>query len=228
MRATAPGSTRPTAVRPGRPSASSPTVRPCCSATPDQLRFVPDTLQCRLAPAHLSGLGPDQRRAMAPRSTPPTNGGATAFSTDVDTASITVTDVNDAPVLDDSGSPTLHRHHRGRDRQRGRLGLVDRRARSATWTTGRWKASPSPACRNGNGAWQYSIDGGSTWTAVGIRLRQFGPVAPRETTLRFVPDTLNADSASVSYRAWDQTSGSVRDQGRRHRPTVARRPSART
>ena len=55
---------------------------------------------------------------------------------------------------------------------------------------------------SGNGAWQYSTDGGTTWNAVA------GPVSATHALLladadriRFVPDGHNATAASLTYRA---------------------------
>ncbi|NOS88637.1 MAG: DUF4347 domain-containing protein, partial [Methylococcaceae bacterium] len=59
---------------------------------------------------------------------------------------------------------------------------------------------------SGNGSWQYSTDN-SNWFDI-------GPVSDNQALLlratdyiRFIPDGKNADTASVTYRAWDQSSG---------------------
>ena len=62
---------------------------------------------------------------------------------------------------------------------------------------------------SGNGTWEYSIDGGSTWNAVGAVANNTALLLRSIDKLRFVPDAQNATSASVTYHAWDQTSGSA-------------------
>ncbi len=65
---------------------------------------------------------------------------------------------------------------------------------------------------NGNGTWEYSTDGGTTWAAVGL-VAQDDALLLRETDkVRFVPDGENADSASITYRAWDQSAGTAGDR----------------
>ncbi len=60
-----------------------------------------------------------------------------------------------------------------------------------------------------NGSWQYKANAGSTWTAV-------APVGPSNAVLlatdsliRFIPNTNYSGTATFSFYAWDQTSGSV-------------------
>ncbi len=65
------------------------------------------------------------------------------------------------------------------------------------------------ATANGNGAWQYSLDGGTNWNAVGAVSNSSALLLRGSDRVRFVPDGLNATTASLGYRAWDQTSGSA-------------------
>lgn len=70
----------------------------------------------------------------------------------------------------------------------------------------------------GKGIWQYSLAGGA-WTDFPTRLTASGPVHTvtagtalllRSTdAIRFVPTSGVAGKATISYRAWDQTSGTV-------------------
>ena len=56
-----------------------------------------------------------------------------------------------------------------------------------------------------NGAWEYNV--GFGWTAVGQCFGYRISLLLRSTdSLRFVPDGLNADMASITFAAWDQTS----------------------
>ena len=62
---------------------------------------------------------------------------------------------------------------------------------------------------NGNGQWQYSIDGGSNWTNVGT-VNESSALLLRSTDLvRFQPDGDNGITQTIEFRAWDQTSGTA-------------------
>lgn len=62
-----------------------------------------------------------------------------------------------------------------------------------------------------NGSWQFTTDGGATWTAMGTVSSSLGRLlaANANTKLRFQPN-LNWNgtiSSALTFRAWDQTSG---------------------
>ena len=69
------------------------------------------------------------------------------------------------------------------------------------------------AVDNTNGTWEYTTDGGSTWTAFGAvdtanaRLL----AADANTSVRFVPDTdwNGTVTDGITFHAWDQTSGTA-------------------
>ena len=65
------------------------------------------------------------------------------------------------------------------------------------------------ATANGTGTWQYSIDGGNTWSVVGAVSDTSTLLLRSSDSIRFVPDGNNGTTASLTYRAWDQTSGSA-------------------
>ena len=62
---------------------------------------------------------------------------------------------------------------------------------------------------SGTGTWQYSTDNGSTWTAVGSVSGTSALLLRSSDKLRFVPDGQNTTSGSVTFHAWDQTSGTA-------------------
>ena len=65
------------------------------------------------------------------------------------------------------------------------------------------------ATNDGNGHWEYSIDGGTNWTDVGV-VSDASALLLRDTDLiRFVPDGLNATTADITFRAWDQATGNA-------------------
>src|SRR5204862_425335 len=59
------------------------------------------------------------------------------------------------------------------------------------------------------GTWQYSTDSGTTWTAVGAVSSSSALLLRSSDSLRFVPDGQNGTTGSVTFSAWDQTSGAA-------------------
>jgi uncharacterized delta-60 repeat protein len=59
----------------------------------------------------------------------------------------------------------------------------------------------------GMGSGEYSTDGGSSWTEIGAVSDTSALLLRATDRIRFVPDGENADSASFTYRAWDQSGG---------------------
>jgi hypothetical protein len=60
---------------------------------------------------------------------------------------------------------------------------------------------------SGNSHWEYSIDGGKTWTTLD-NVYVYDALLLRSTDrLRYVPDGMNPTTASITFRAWDQTNG---------------------
>ncbi|MDC0148614.1 VCBS domain-containing protein, partial [Alphaproteobacteria bacterium] len=60
----------------------------------------------------------------------------------------------------------------------------------------------------GNGTWQYSLDG-STWSDIGTVSTSQALLLAADDLVRFVPNTENATNATFTYVAWDQTSGTA-------------------
>jgi hypothetical protein len=139
------------------------------------------------------------------------SGGTTAFSAAFDTASITVTAVNDAPSFIPT-SPTLTAIDEDDIANLGELvstllpGVSDNDAGDTTGIA-------VTSLRAGNGAWQYSLDGGTIWSAVPTDVSTTTALLLRSTDLvRFVPDGQNADAASFDFRAWDRSAGTAGTQ----------------
>ncbi|MCX7096622.1 MAG: Ig-like domain-containing protein, partial [Methylococcales bacterium] len=61
---------------------------------------------------------------------------------------------------------------------------------------------------SGNGVWQYSLDG-SIWHAIGGVSTSSALLLGATDFIRYIPDGKNADTASITYLAWDQTSGTA-------------------
>ncbi|WP_046116133.1 beta strand repeat-containing protein, partial [Aquincola tertiaricarbonis] len=173
----------------------------------DRVRFVPDGANA--TSASLSYRAWDQTSgsagALADASL---NGGSTAFSSATDTASLGVSAVNDAPLLTPAAPvlPTLTEDDTAGSGQTvaallgGSVSGVDSGALQGIAITGQ-----DP----GRGSWQISTDGGASWTAVGSVSDGSALLLRDIDSIRFLPDGSGADNASLSYRAWDQTSGSA-------------------
>jgi hypothetical protein len=58
-----------------------------------------------------------------------------------------------------------------------------------------------------NGAWQYSIDFGTTWSSLPAVSDQTALLLANTDRLRFIPDGTHLDMPTVSFRAWDSSLG---------------------
>lgn len=65
------------------------------------------------------------------------------------------------------------------------------------------------ASNGANGTWQYSTDGGTTWQDVLSPSQAQALLLVPASRLRFRPDGNNGGTATLSYYAWDQTTGSA-------------------
>ena len=146
-----------------------------------------------------------------------TNGGATAFSTATGSSAITVTDVNDAPVLDPTQTQPFTTITEDAQNNPGNtvaslLGSaqsdVDLNAVQGIAIT-----ATSITLENGDvlgtKAWQYSTDGGVTWLNVGAVSDSQALLLRSTDLVRFFPDGNNGNTGSITCRAWDQTSGTA-------------------
>ncbi len=153
-----------------------------------------------------------------------TNGTTTAFSTATEVASITVTAVNDAPVLDSARSPVLLSVSEHAGAPSGAVGtLVSSLVDFATPTgqvdnvtdvdSGATTGIAITATNAVNGTWWYSTDNGSNWQRIGnvsdasARLL----AADSNTRIYFEPTQSTEFSGTISnaitFQAWDGTSG---------------------
>lgn len=60
----------------------------------------------------------------------------------------------------------------------------------------------------GTGTWEYSTDGGSIWNALGTPTETTALLLVGTDRIRFVPDTIDTATATITYKGWDQTDGS--------------------
>lgn len=60
---------------------------------------------------------------------------------------------------------------------------------------------------NSNGTWQFSTDDGSTWTDLGTPTESAARLLDSSHRVRFVPTSEWTGSASITFKAWDKSSG---------------------
>ncbi len=135
----------------------------------------------------------------------------TVGSTPDDSAplSVTVTDANDAPVLDNSGAPALTQIFENQANSTGTLvsdlvtGLITDQDLDPDGIA-------ITSVDDSNGTWQYSTNGGSTWSDIGAVSDGSARLltATASDLVRFVPNVAFNGTVSFDFRAWDGTTGS--------------------
>jgi uncharacterized repeat protein (TIGR01451 family) len=150
-----------------------------------------------------------------------TNGGATAFSVATDTADITVSPVNDAPVLDASRTPVLSPVNGNAGPPIGNVGtrvtaLVDPTtpAGGLDNVTGVDVGALLGVAVIGadatNGSWFYSIDDGASWSLLGPPSDSSARLLPAAGGRVYFQPTTGFSGpvpSAITFRAWDLTTG---------------------
>lgn len=133
-----------------------------------------------------------------------------ARAADLDTVSVTVTAVNDAPQAVAATTVMV-----GNTEDETALN-AQTVAGFAAAAIGEADASPLygvavTAQDNGSGAgtWEYSVDNGANWLAVGAVDASQALLLRASDLVRFVPNLQNGGAGSLTWRAWDQTDGST-------------------
>ncbi|MCA9036957.1 MAG: hypothetical protein KDA91_17600, partial [Planctomycetaceae bacterium] len=126
-------------------------------------------------------------------------------SSNLATAHVTINALNDASVLSPV-SPAFSTITEDDTANSGNLvsELLGNSVTDADVTAQQGMAITS--INNSHGIWQFSIDG-SNWNDIGTVSESSALLLRASHRVRFVPDTIDADTASISYRAWDRTSG---------------------
>jgi hypothetical protein len=137
-----------------------------------------------------------------------TNGGITAFSSATATATVTINAINDAPVLSSATgnplTPVSNLVYPGTPVASLIYGLVSDVDAGAV----KGIAITGIAGAGGGGNWEYTIDNGGTWSAIvaaptaALLLSDAGTVQ-----VRYRPQTGENGTATLTFRAWDRTSG---------------------
>ncbi|MCC9656619.1 cadherin domain-containing protein [Rhodopirellula halodulae] len=152
-----------------------------------------------------------------------TNGGTTAFSSASETAQITVSDVNDAPVLDNSGTVTMTSQAEDAGAPSGAVGtvitdLVSLSGNVSDVDDGAVTGIAITAADTTNGTWWYSTNGGTNWNALGSVSDASARVLTADANTRVYfqsdADFTGTINDAITFRAWDQsagTNGSLQD-----------------
>ncbi|WP_119680974.1 DUF4347 domain-containing protein [Indioceanicola profundi] len=138
------------------------------------------------------------------------NGGNTAFSVATDTVAVTITSVNDAPVL--TGGGTLAAISEDAPNPPGAalnsLGLTVSDVDAGSSVSG-FAIVGNTANSATQGTWQYSTNGGANWHNIGTVNDSTNALALSATTLvRFMPAAnFNGTPPALTVRALDDTYG---------------------
>ena len=149
------------------------------------------------------------------------SGGSNGFSTQTRSALQTVTSVNDAPVLDNSGDIALNTQAEDAGAPSGAVGtlisdLVSLDAGSGNVTDVDNSATTGVAITGAdttNGTYFYSTNGGSTWIALGSVSDSSARVLRADSNTRIYfqsnQDYNGTVQEAITFRAWDRTQGSA-------------------
>ena len=179
------------------------------------LRYLPDGT--RAETATLTFRAWDQRSGTAstngaPSSADSTAGGASgAFSSATAGASLVV--LNSAPTLSAGGggysfTATDANHATSGLRIADLLGDAAITAADANNDA----LGVAVTAAGGSGNWQFSTDN-ATWTALGTPSAASAPLLADGAYLRYVPDGSTAETATITFRAWDQSAGTASSNG---------------
>ncbi|AUQ26918.1 putative Ig domain-containing protein [Dickeya zeae] len=137
-----------------------------------------------------------------------TTGGSSAFSTNSAHASLSVSDVNDAPTLSSGTTVTLTTTTEDVASSSTTVSSLLSSAGYADVDSGAVSGIALTAL-TGNGTWQYSTDSGTNWFSVGTVSSSSALLLSATAQIRYMPDSANGETATFSFRAWDQTSGTA-------------------
>ncbi|WP_171832488.1 Ig-like domain-containing protein [Comamonas thiooxydans] len=141
------------------------------------------------------------------------NGGSTAFSTGIAQATISVSSVNDAPVLSPS-SPVLNGLTDGDVNNVGQAVSSLITGHVSDVDTGAVQGIAITGLNSGvGGTWQFSLDSGASWQDVGTVSTASALLLRSSDRVRFVPDGVNGTTASFTFKAWDQSGITAGQQG---------------
>ncbi|MEG3838765.1 Ig-like domain-containing protein, partial [Microcoleus sp. herbarium14] len=114
---------------------------------------------------------------------------------------------NNAPVLNNSGTPTLTTINEDVASASNTGTLVSALIAGAVTDpdTADTQGIAVTATDNSNGSWQYSTNSGATWTAFGTPSTVAARLLAGNASIRFLPNNDYNGSANITYQAWDGT-----------------------
>ena len=173
----------------------------------DRVRFVPNADFNGSAAATLSFKAWDQTSGTAGTvADVSTFVAGTFFSAARLTASLNITSVADRPVVDTSVTPALASFLPGTAPNSARiLDLLGNRIHDPDSAIGPVAITSTV----GAGVWEFSLDGGATWSAIGVIPAASGRLLDGDARIRFNPSAAFHAVATIHYKAWDGTGGTV-------------------
>ncbi len=133
------------------------------------------------------------------------------------TTTVQIVALNDAPVLDNTGTMVLTTITEDQTTNGGQTVASIIASVSGDRITdvdsGAVEGIAITSLNSGNGTWQYSINNGSSWSDIGTVADSSALLLRSSDLVRFVPDALNATTGSITFRAWDQTGATAGQQG---------------
>ena len=184
----------------------------------DRLRYVPDGVAGGNANLGFRAWDGTQGNAGELGNTVP-NGGSSAFSNQTRSSVVFFTNVNDAPVLDNSGDVSLNTQAEDAGAPTGAVGtlisdLVSLDAGSGNVTDVDNGATTGVAITGAdttNGTYFYTTNGGSTWIALGSVSDSSARVLRADSNTRIYfqsnPNYNGTVTEAITFRAWDRTQG---------------------
>ncbi|MGM3174397.1 putative Ig domain-containing protein [Dickeya lacustris] len=132
----------------------------------------------------------------------------TALSANTGTMTLNVTPINDAPTLNNSATATLTGTNENTMSAATAVTLLLSQAGYGDVDSGA-QIGLAITSSVGRGGWQYSTDSGANWFNLGSVSASSALLLNSSAQLRYVPDGANGETASLNFRAWDQTSGTA-------------------
>ncbi|MDI9855895.1 DUF4347 domain-containing protein [Comamonas sp. 17RB] len=152
------------------------------------------------------------------------NGGTTAFSTVTAVTNQPVTSLNDAPVMT-GVLPTLTGLNDTSTNNAGNL-VSSLIGGSTDVDTGAVKGIAITGLTGTYGKWQYSTDAGTSWADIGTVSNATALILNTTNKVRYVPDGIHGETATLIYKAWDQTNGTAGLEGTKRDTTISGGTSA--
>jgi hypothetical protein len=125
------------------------------------------------------------------------------------TTTVNVVAVNDAPVLDTTGSPMLDPIDEDTANSPGTFVKDFASSAIQDLDAGAVKGIAVMSASAEHGTWQFTLDNGATWQSLGQPTTASALLLPADddTRIRFIPERDFHGETTLTYRAWDQTRG---------------------